>query len=291
METRAKLGQPMTKKLLLGAASAIVMTGAAMAADLGVRAPLVAVPVFTWTGFYVGANVGYINSDNGSTQGTGVILNSGLTNATGAASALAAATTGGTKGLSAIMGGGQLGYNYQIGAYVIGIETDLQATSRSNDTRTFDTLLSATEHDVGTASHTQRYNYIGTVRGRIGYLITPSFLLFATGGLAYGEKQDSTAFQVGRVNGNIPQTSGVVSRTSTNTGWVLGGGVEYALDANWSVKGEGMYYDMGRHSANGTITQLGSGGTTPFVASNIQGRSLDRGVIARFGLNYKFTTW
>jgi outer membrane immunogenic protein len=130
------------KKLLISTTALIALTAAAGAADLPTRpTPLspaiVAVPVFTWTGFYVGVNAGYgwsSNDNNGTVYNpaTGLLLN------------------GSGSGNGRFVGGGQIGYNYQIGAFVIGAETDIQYADVNHD-RSFG----------GSSSHN---GYFGTVR-------------------------------------------------------------------------------------------------------------------------------
>lgn len=272
------------------ALTATLLATSAFGADLASAPvePMAPEAPLRWSGFYAGINVGYIGEDNGSTTGTGFIINT-FGGANTAAATLGAVTTGRTHGLSGVLGGVQFGYNYQMNDMVFGIETDLQTSSRSRQNRSFsEPYVGFIERDNGRATNTQRYNYLGTVRGRVGYLVTPNLLLFATGGLAYGDKREKTVFQVDRVNFNIPAATARLSGSSWNIGWVLGGGAEYALDTSWSVKGEALYYDLGRNSSSGSITQLGVFGSRPFVGSNIRARVWERGVIARIGLNYKF---
>src|SRR4051794_12089266 len=119
------------KKLLLSSVALLGLSAAAFAADLPSRrvapAPYVAVPVFTWTGFYVGVNAGYGFSNNdrnslGSFQATSGSLTAPLNTYAGTV------TTDGlnNRNNDGFVGGGQIGYNYQIGSFVIGVEADLQ---------------------------------------------------------------------------------------------------------------------------------------------------------------------
>jgi outer membrane immunogenic protein len=134
---------------------------------------------------------------------------------------------------SGVFGGGQIGYNWQ-GALglspriVLGIEADLQ-TSGISDSASFDGVYA--ENNL---------NWFGTVRGRLGYAVDRA-LFYVTGGFAFGEVE-------GRVDG--------LSLTSTQTGYALGGGVEYKFNPAWSVKGEYQYLNL---DANDSVGPLGVG--------------------------------
>ncbi|MGO4704147.1 outer membrane protein, partial [Microvirga sp. 2MCAF38] len=154
------------KKILLSSVALLGFTAGALAADLPSRrapAPIIPViPAFTWTGFYVGVNAGFgwnsSNDDNVFVPGVGFVGN------------------GGSNG--GFVGGGQIGYNYQVGQFVIGAETDLQYADlghRNNDVF------------VGTFGFNNKSsdNYFGTVRVRAGYAFDRA-LIYATGGFAYG---------------------------------------------------------------------------------------------------------
>jgi outer membrane immunogenic protein len=133
-------------------------------------------------------------------------------------------------------------------------------------------------------------NYLGTVRLRAGYAFD-RFLVFATGGLAYGDvgRGGGGGFAVTQAGFVNPFTGGVAGATTTtflgnsgsssNVGWTVGGGVEYAVWQNWSVKAEYLYYNLG-HSGNNNVA------FTPFLGGSSHH---DRdGSIVRVGVNYKF---
>lgn len=289
----------MMKKFLLGVAAGALMTGSASAADLlPGPAPLVAVPVFTWSGLYVGANVGYIGSNRTNTVGTPAYGNPGLNGGALYNNINAAAATGRGTDLSAILGGGGIGYNWQFGTIVAGIETDLQVSSTSRETRPV--FLSNTTFPntpvIGSASSSQRFNYIGTVRARLGYTVFDNLLVYVTGGLAYGEKDSSTSFNFNALGGGspvIPNYGTTIGRSKTETGYTVGGGLEYMLDANWSVKGEALYYDLGKTRATGQFNSFYSvfNPAPVFTTTSVNSSTDNKGVIARFGVNYKFSSW
>jgi len=241
------------KKFLLAGAALVAMAGAAAAADLprksAAPAPYVpAHPAFTWTGFYVGLNAGYgfSHTDNADYAG-----NAGY-------AALAPAVPLQYKlGRDGFVGGGQVGYNQQFGAFVAGLETDIQYTDfrkRASDA-------------LGTARAEQ--NYLGTVRGRLGYAGFDRTLLYVTGGLAYGDTKLSTT---------VNALPAFASKNDTNVGYALGAGVEYAFTNNITGKLEYLYTNLGDTKV--TVAD-GAGNAAVLKAKN-------EASIVRVGVNYKF---
>jgi outer membrane immunogenic protein len=202
----------MKKYLLSGvAALGLLAAGAASAADLPSRkGPVVApvyAPVFTWTGFYVGANAGY---------GFGNVNANGFAN---------------VGDLDGFVGGGQLGYNYQIGQFVLGAEADFQGADLSSGS------------NLGLVN--VKTEYFGTVRARAGVAFD-RFLVYATGGWAYGNVKTS-----------IPALGFSSDRTHTG-GFAVGGGVEYAFTNNLIGGVEYLYVDLGEKNIAGAATKVGT---------------------------------
>lgn len=227
--------------LLAGTASLLVAASSAHAADLpyrGAPAPVYnAMPVFTWTGFYVGANAGY-----GWSAGTSRYVDP----------AFGSISTGSTGGFT---GGGQAGYNYQMGMFVLGLETDLQYAAVGNKGNFFgNTYYSGTSD-----------GYFGTIRARAGVAFNNA-LVYATGGFAYGDIGGNNAYDPGL---------GYRRNSDTNGGWTLGGGVEYGFTNNLSAKVEGLYVNLDTKDNY----NLGPSYNTS--------RDTEFGVV-RAGLNYKF---
>jgi outer membrane immunogenic protein len=170
-------------------ALAVLATAAApaRAADLYRGPALAATPFnpYNWNGAYVGVNLGYQWGK----------------------------TTNWPTSPSGITGGGQLGYNWQSGSFVFGIETDLQG-SAANDTF---------------AAYKFSNPMFGTIRGRAGYAMN-NVLIYLTGGFAYG---------LGRVD------LGAATESQFHGGWTIGGGVEVGLTPNWSAKAEYLYVELG----------------------------------------------
>jgi outer membrane immunogenic protein len=184
------------KKILLASVALFGFAGAASAADLPIRsappAPIVAaVPVFTWTGFYVGVNAGYGWNDGG--DGDLVFED--------------ATIFGDSDNDGGFVGGAQVGYNYQIGSFVVGLEGDIQYAD-----------FGGVNYDFGPLGIYENDNddWFGTVRARAGVAFDRA-LIYATGGFAF---------------------------TDNRNGWTVGGGLEYAFTNNLSAKIEGLYVNL-----------------------------------------------
>lgn len=222
---------------LLATVAAIGFASIASAADMpvkGVRAP-VAVP-FSWTGFYVGATAGY-----------------------GWGSYTLGDATGDGPGVDpkGFIGGGEIGYNWQVNNFVLGLEADIQNGPRGTTARF--TVGPAWACNSGVCR--TDITYFGTVRARAG-LTWDQWLVYATGGWAYGH-----------FNGGIDNSA--QSGSSNKSGWAAGAGVEYAINRAWSVKAEWLHVDLG-------TADFGTGiGTNRF-----QGRG-DFDVV-RAGVNFHF---
>lgn len=244
---------------LLAAAPLALAAASANAADLPSRyappTPFVSVPVFTWTGFYVGVNAGYgWNANNNAT----VLVPGG---------GYASSGSGSNGGF---VGGGQIGYNYQFTpgtGLVIGVEGDLQYADLGGN--------NGYPYSSGSNG-----NYFGTVRARLGYAFD-RFLVYATGGFAYGDVGNNSGYPY-VASTTVPAYYGSNGNGSSG-GWTLGGGVEYAFTNNLSAKVEGLYVSLGRN-----------GGTAYAAApyySVATGTNRNEFGVVRAGLNYKFTTY
>ena len=238
-------------KALLLAIMAFVASAAVGSAS---AAPM---PVpYTWTGFYVGGQIG-----------AGLARTSSSFSGFNAGDTAPAVSPNG----AGLIVGGQLGYNRQFGFWLAGIETDIagafiKGNASSISPNTFFTV--PTEQDI---------NWFGTLRGRVGILPTERLLLFATGGLAYGGiAVSSISLPVG---GNcITSSCGSGSAAATRIGSAVGGGLEYAWSNYATVKVEYLYVDLGSLSVTYPITLAVSKATTSSTfAANI----------VRVGLNIK----
>jgi outer membrane immunogenic protein len=236
-----------------------VSSAAAMAADLSLPprpyapyAPAYYRPavVFDWTGFYVGLSAG-----------GGFGLGGIDSNVASVASARFDTQPSG------FIGGGQIGYNYQMGGFVWGVEADFSgANIQGSDSKTV-TLSTVTIAGTGN----QKLDFLGTLRGRVGVVPFTPLLIYATGGLAYGSA-DATLSETCSCG-----PTATVSTSSNRWGWTAGGGIEWMFAPHWSLKGEFLYYNLGQVSADLTVAGIGITSTAKV-----------RGDIARGGINYRF---
>ena len=265
----------MKRTLIAGAAFASLLAVTnAFAADLPVysKAPAVAA-VYDWTGLYIGTNLGY-SWGRGSTDGNATGTRTVALNAVPPVVTALALPLSGRADVNGFIGGGQLGYNWQRGTWLFGLEGDIQF---SNERGSGD-VCSVAGCPVGSAVFTRDYklDWFGTARGRVGFLPAERILLYATGGLAYGTFSGSSW--------TLPLDVGTWSHLQA--GWTVGAGVEAALGSNWSVKFEYLYMDLG-HVGGSTATNTTVAGTTTTVLTYVfNTRFTDS--IARVGLNYKF---
>jgi outer membrane immunogenic protein len=252
----------MTKSSLGSIALAALVAGSpALAADLKVKALPYAAPVAVpgnWSGFYAGLNGGYSVADNRSTLASFVNPVVGLDNLESYKISPAG-----------FVGGGQLGYNWQAGAWVFGLETDIQGSAQRDTV----CVLTCDFASAFGANVTQKLPWFGTARGRVGVAVDRS-LLYLTGGLAYGQVRTDVI----EVDG--PGTVAAVSINKIRTGWTLGGGIESALVGNWTAKVEYLYLDLGSQSF-GFVDAFGPPGAIAVTADA-------KDHIIRAGLNYRF---
>lgn len=284
----------------VAAVSTVALGQVASAADLPRKAPpplIAPAPVMNWTGWYVGVNAGWIGaSGNVNTNATNVSFPTDPTTTTTLA---ASATSQFDNRDNGFLGGGQIGYNYQFSsAFVAGLEADIQGSSLSGSTNFSNSVLTNTVAGPNTGlwitsgAVSQRLNYLGTVRGRLGWTATPNLLIYGTGGFAYGGVESNTSLAIGSNVGGVPAgfTSG--SFSDTRTGWAAGAGFEWMFVPNWTAKLEYLHYDLGSatyatggYSVNVGPTSLPGGGFATIATSTT---AHFNGDIVRVGLNYIF---
>jgi outer membrane immunogenic protein len=245
-------------------------------------------PAYNWSGFYAGVNAGGTFSESSN-----VALPSADFGATpsgfAAAQSIGAYPTSLHVRQSGFIGGGQIGYNLQFNHVVAGFETDIQGTSArgSSSASLFNLAPPVVNFSApvgGTASVSSRLDYLGTVRGRLGYA-ADNALFYVTGGLAYGETKLSYAGSVGFPSAPTVVLAAASSTSKTSAGGTIGAGVEYGLGNNWSAKAEYLFYDLGRQS-----TTIGGAFTNfaPAVGGFSTATVRNDGQILRAGLNYRF---
>jgi outer membrane immunogenic protein len=288
------------KKFLLSGIALIALGGAASAADLAVKAPYPAPAIPVWSGFYVGANAGgtWAASNGFTTVGAPVFAAPTFAAEANIAAALAT-TQVGLNNTASFIGGGQIGYNYQFSSLVAGIEADIQGIAHSNNANIVSSAATVpgfpTETITSTTTASRSVDYLGTVRGRLGVLATPSLLAYGTAGLAYGKVNATTTITqsdccIGGPGGVTANYGTVGTVSSTRTGWAAGGGLEWMFVPNWTARAEYLYYDLG--SVTAAFPNLVANAPTfppPTWIAAVQQSSLRiNGNIVRVGLNYKF---
>jgi len=220
------------KRAFFALVGLVALTATAAAADLSRPAPQpyykapVVVPAYSWTGFYIGLNGG------------------------GGFGRSAWDSTGGFNTSGGLVGG-TVGYNYQFGQAVVGIEGDIDWADINGTSTTVACPFGCKTSD----------SWLSTVRGRLGYA-ADRFMPFITGGAAFGDVKTSTP--------------GFVGANNSEAGWTLGAGLEFALAQNWTAKAEYLYVDLGKFNCG-----LSCGG---FVTNNVSFTTN----LVRAGVNYRF---
>jgi outer membrane immunogenic protein len=299
------------KKFLLAGLAFGALVLPAAAADMPVKAPLPVVPIDIWTGGYVGVNVGYgwardhIDSIGSPGNCTWVLLP-------------ACGPVGAPKNLVGIVGsqaasfetsldrrgiiyGGQWGHNWLLHNIawtwdgVVGVEVDFQGVSDSHSaTFTSGAALPGFPANAltQTVTLTEKLSNIGTLRGRAGLLWGPNTLIYVTGGLAFANAQATSAYSqnlTGPVVGGAVPFPGAGGLTQELFGPTIGGGIEWKWTANWSVKAEYLYADLGNMVVNTNafnVVQVTTGLTGSSVTAQTSSHFHEN--IARVGINYRF---
>jgi outer membrane immunogenic protein len=293
------------KKLAIAIAAIALIGTPAFAADMAVKAPPAApAPIYNWTGWYLGVNAGAsfgnVNTD----------FNAPVT----AAATFLAASGSSTFGFagsdrtypSGFMGGGQIGYNWQVSPlWVVGVEADFQgALERDSSTLTnnFSGLLAGSgggDSFSGPVTgstvldYQTKIDWFGTVRARFGYVWgNGNVFSYVTGGLAYGKVDLEGTNTVSGAFGGIPFSgTGAFSHNAVNTGWVLGYGTEGRLATpGWTWKIEGLYMDLGHLDTTASVVSSNFSiiGITGNATGQVAMQSHFTDGILRAGLNYKF---
>ena len=306
----------MSKGLIVAAGILAAGIAAASAADMRmpVKAPPVVEPPFSWAGFYIGGNVGYswgratTDQTDTTTATTTTELFRGIP-ATGpsqttlpgvpgtfpqVATTAVTGLTSGRSNVDGFVGGGQIGYNWQINRnWLLGLETDFQGSAERGSVTVCSVAGCPAGSLIGTANN--RLKWFGTLRGRVAWIPTERLLLYATGGLAYGQLDSDY------VTGVVGTPVLALSSSTTRAGWTVGAGAEGALDRHWSIKGEYLFMDLGRFGGGaGTGAATTTVVDTPLLQAqatirtttvaattgSVSTRFFDH--ILRVGVNYRF---
>jgi outer membrane immunogenic protein len=278
------------KKLLLATTAIVALAcGSARAADFPVyKAPPPVAPAWTWTGFYIGGHAGYGWGHESASEelfGPGTSVNPlafGLP--------IPPVFLSGTDPKGGVWGG-HFGYNWQMGAFVGGIEADISSTQIKGSAAS--TVATATDVFGDTITHfatrTDKFDLLGSTRGRVGWLAWPNVLLYGTGGLGWTRFVDELSETVTISTPGEGSTTATVTTSNpvTKFGWVAGAGIEGAVYYGWLLRVEYLHYDFGDQgsfSASASSTLV-----TPAVAvSASQTTSHLTADVVRAGLSYKF---
>lgn len=304
----------MRASLGIAAVAVLVLSPfAAQAADLSARpyyAPPYARPLpvrSPWSGFYVGgfvgASIGQQKLDeHGANQ---FFATTGTGTATLATPTSDPETPFGLSGYkTGLTGGGFLGYNYQFGRMVVGAEADFAAkkleSSATGTVAASATYSGGATGDPASANRTEfftglvRQNWDASARLRLGGLITPSILLYGTGGVAFGSVDSAFSYSATTVYNEVGGASlthtafGSGSWNDLRLGWTAGAGIEAALAANWKVRAEYRFTDLGRftenvpliRTTNGALPNAGSAAAVADVSASFH--------TLRLGVAYSF---
>ncbi|WP_426608879.1 outer membrane protein [Bradyrhizobium sp. McL0616] len=224
---------------------------------MAVKAPYVApAAVWNWTGFYIGGHVG---AGWGTTESTLTAINPGGAIPGGFAIA--------QNSRSGFLGGGQIGYNFQSGWAVFGVQGDIAGMD----------VKGTTPCVAGAASCTAKSDWLGTATARLGGVVGDRTLVYVKGGAAWMHTDHSLS-----IPGGFGLGVGSVGASATTLGWLLGLGAEYAFDQNWSAFIEYDYIDFEKKNVALDFSPIVGAPAT----ANVDFKN--KLSIAKVGLNYKF---
>jgi outer membrane immunogenic protein len=236
------------RRIIVASLLLLSNTAVGLAADLprSSYAPPMVPPPFSWSGFYLGGNFG-----------------GGITTASSDFSVAGIPIGTIDNNLKGAVGGVQGGFNWQTGPALLGVEADIQLSGMSGTLNT----PCATAACLITASFTQKMPWFGTVRGRLGYA-TNSWLVYATGGYAYAQiDTDASA--------SAPGFAAQFTRSEMRNGWTAGGGIEVALNRNWSARLEYLYMDFGKVDNPWVLTVLPTIDDNARITTNVVRAGVD----------------
>jgi len=259
----------MQKTLIaVSVAAALGMGGAAHAADMyqpaapGPGGYKDAPYVYSWTGFYVGLQLGG-TGESGKVSDTSLF-------------SLNAAPTDSRYSMGGLSGGALIGYIQQVSPkFVLGIEADFTDISQSSTATAANLFANGNPVGSGGVTWNTKLDWLTTVRARGGYLLAPNLMIFATGGLAFGdiERRGQHAY-----SGGCPNCITAGPETDTAAGFAVGGGVEYQMTGNWLLRAEYLFADLDGKSLTSN---------TNFPSATFNWSSMDVQTV-RAALSYKF---
>lgn len=282
------------RKMLVVAGTVLgFLGGSALAADLPLKAPVKAgaAPSDIWSGPYVGLTAGGAEGRTFAKSTvdcppTGFICDPVHYPEYGA---LIGTTASGPKSQIAFTAGGSAGYNWRLDRVVYGLEADISSLHLSLTDRGSGASLNlglvnnpGAVPVVFTASATAKINWLATLRARLGYLVSPDVLLYATGGLALTGLSVSNSYSDNWIyNGGGLGGSSVASNAK---GWVVGFGAEWALARSWTLKAEYLRAGFGSLTTSGFIIPV----QVPSAQNGFTSSANLTADLVRAGLNYRF---
>jgi outer membrane immunogenic protein len=289
----------MQKLAIAAVTGSALLTGivTASAADMAIKAaPIPMAPAaFSWTGFYIGANVGGAwTGNNGGSDFAPlfppfIVLPPAVAIPTVIPGQLASLVGDGRR--SGVIGGGQIGYNWQVNQFVLGVEADAVGSglkgSTASASRTIGAPILAVPVTQTVTVDFGKIDWMASFRGRAGFAVNQA-LFYVTGGAAVAEIGGSTTTLVNGPGINIPAAGTYVATnggSSTRWGWTVGGGIEWAFNQNWSVAGEYRYTDFGNRASSFDIPSGLAAAPIFFTGTSHSRFTVEQ---ATFRLNYRF---
>ncbi len=257
------------------------LTPAAQANDFGGR----------FGGFHIGANAGgawgrsSLATDPGCPNDpTAAVFCNAPPDPSAVNGTAVAASGSGTLSSSGFTGGVQTGLSWQTGAFVYGFEGDfgamrLRKSAAANGA--FPLPFAGTQYTVTESLST---DWLATLRGRLGFTVSPRLLVYVTGGAAFTRVEFASSYADNAIDPAVPYPGGTGSGSNSQlkTGWILGGGLRWALDRTWSVKAEYLYADLGSFSIAVPLSNTPAFTQTMRVSGDLAVHLL------RFGVDYRF---
>jgi outer membrane immunogenic protein len=278
------------KEFFLGSIALVTLiAGPAMAADMAVYKAPVPVVVPSWTGLYVGAGVGFRSTQTDFSM-VGSSFNGGpnfFAAQCAANAALFDCIRGEPLNDTAFRFSPYIGYNYQVGSqWVVGVEADFGWASKTTTLAGMRYPATTQITQLADSSFNVKTTWDASVRGRAGFLVTPTVLVYATGGAAWLHVEAtsvcSTNPNFGACAPATGETPPVITDAKTKAGWTAGGGIEAMLWSNWLARGEYRYADFGTITNTDTRFFGGLPGSTNVYDLRVRTHT------ATFGLAYKF---
>jgi outer membrane immunogenic protein len=266
------------------AAAFSVFCGAAVAADMPVKAPMAPVAVPSWTGFYIGAHIGAAWSDQDGTSIAGPSPGFGAPAIGGAGiPGVGILPTAHDLEATSLLFGAHIGYNWQFGQMVAGLEADVSALNRDSDNLQATITTFAAPASLGSSITLSASNsWLASARARLGFAWTPTMLAYATGGVAWTRTTYGAFWQSGTF---VPGGVAATGFSQNETGWVAGAGLETMLAPNWLLRAEYLYYHF--DGAAGAMVTTVPTCTPATCFFNLSWSDLDMHTV-RAAISYKF---